>query len=110
MSLTVYSFLQRQNLYFIQAQDQIKNIYITTANRYLFIYFKTVNPIRTRIIFNDATTQQTIEKTISDKPATLHMLTTGDVNIDDEIYYQIVLIDKEGLQTRTELQKLEISK
>ncbi|OGK08463.1 hypothetical protein A2767_00875 [Candidatus Roizmanbacteria bacterium RIFCSPHIGHO2_01_FULL_35_10] len=108
VSLTAYTFLQRQNIYSIQAQDQIKNIYITSANRYLFVSFKTVLPLQSKIIFNDSTTQQTIEKNISEKPAKLHQLTTGDINIENEIYYQIVLTDEKGSQTRTELKKLEI--
>lgn len=109
VSLTAYTFLQRQNIYFIQAQDQIKNIYITSANRYLFVSFKTVLPLRSKIIFNNTTTKQTTEKILNDRPSTLHQLTTGDVNVEDEIYYQIVLIDDKGTQTRTEMKKLEIN-
>ena len=108
LSLTVYTYFQRQNIYFIQASDQIKNIYITSANRYLFISFKTVLPLRSHIVFTDVTTNQTVEKILSSKPATLHLLTTGDINIDDEIYYQIVLTDVNGAETKTEIKRLEL--
>ena len=109
LSLTAYTYFQRQNIYFIQAEDQVKNIYITTANRYLFISFKTVLPLRSHIVFTDITTNQTVEKLINSKPATFHLLTTGDINIEDEIYYQIVLTDERGNVSKSDLKKLEIN-
>ena len=108
LSLTAYSLLQRQNLYSIQAQDQIKNLYLTSSNRYLLISFKTLYPFRSKIIFRNLTTQTTTEKNISEEAKTLHILTTGDINLDEEIYFQIVLTDKNGNESRSEMRKLEI--
>ncbi len=103
VSLLAYSYWQKQNLNFIQAQDMIKNIYLTTSDRYLFISFKTLVPLRSRITFTDATTNQTIEKNISGEPSTFHQLTTADVNIKDTIYYQIILTDEKGWVTKWDI-------
>ena len=108
VSLLAYTYWQNQNINYIQAQDLIKNIYQTTSNRYLFISFKTLLPLKSRLIFTDATSGQTIEKIVNSKPSTFHQLTTADVNIEDEIYYQIILTDEKGRETRTEMKRLEI--
>ena len=108
VSLTAYTYWQSRNIYFIQAQDMIKNLYITTTNRYLFVSFKTLLPLRSRVVFTDVTTNQTIDKTLNSRPATIHQLTTADVKFEDEIYYQIVLNDDKGRETRTEMKRLEI--
>lgn len=110
LSLAAYTYFQKQNIYFIQAQDQIKNIYITSSNRYLLISFKTIVPLKSRVIFTDKTSNQITEKVISPNPVTMHLLSTGDINLEDEVYYQIVLTDKNGAESRTEIKKLEINK
>lgn len=109
ISLITYSDWQRQNIYRIQAEDMIQKIFVTTSNRYLFISFKTLSPLKSRIIFTDLTTNQTVEKIMTGKMETFHQLTTADVNIEDEIYYQIILTDEKGRETKTEMKKLEIN-
>lgn len=109
ISLLTYSAWQKQNIYRIQAEDLVQNIFVTTSNRYLFISFKTLLPLRSRIIFTDTTTKQKIEKVISSKAATFHQLTTADVNIENDIYYQIILTDEKGRETKTEIKRLEVN-
>lgn len=108
ISLLTYSDWQRQNIYQIQAEDMIQKIFITTSNRYLFLSFKTLLPLKSRIIFTDLTTNQTVEKIMAGKIETFHQLTTADVNIEDEIYYQIILTDEKGRETKTDTKRLEI--
>lgn len=108
VSLLTYTYWQTQNIYSIQAQDLVRDVYITSSNRYLFISYKTRLPLRSRVIFTDTTSQETIEKIASVELSTFHQLTTADVNIEDEIYYQIVLNDEKGRETRTEMKKLEV--
>lgn len=108
VSLMTYTYFQKQNIANIQAQELIKSLYLSTSNRYLFISFKTLLPLKSKVIFNDSSNNQTLEKEISGQPATFHQLTTSDVNIEDEIYYQIILTDEKGRETRTEMKRLEI--
>ncbi len=108
ISFTTFVYLQQQNISRIQAQDLIKNLYITSSNRYLFISFSTTTPTKSKILFIDKTNNQTIEKIIKGEPATYHQLTTSDVNIQDEIHYQIILIDERGNETKTEVKRLSL--
>lgn len=108
LGFTAYIYWQQQGVSHIQAQDLVKNLYITTSNRYLFVSFKTEIPIKSRIIFTDQTTNQTIDKVISSEPKAFHQLTTTDVNFEDEIYYQIILMDDSGKELKTGVKRLEI--
>lgn len=108
VSLLTYTYWQTQNIYNIQAQDLVKDLYLTSSNRYLFISYKTRLPLRSRVVFTNTTTNQTIEKIVSSELSTFHQLTTADVNIEDEIYYQIVLNDEKGRETKTEIRKLDV--
>ncbi|MBI4225725.1 zf-TFIIB domain-containing protein [Candidatus Roizmanbacteria bacterium] len=111
VSLITYLYWQKQNISsYIQAQDLIKNLYLTTSNRYLFISFKTLIPLRSRIIFTVTSTNETVNKVVSGELTTFHQLTTADVNIEDEIYYQIVLRDEKGRETRTEMKRIDFTK
>jgi len=89
-----------------QASNIIKNITFSKSGRYLMVFFKTQTPFATKIIFQDLTTNSQIEKTINQTPTTIHQLTTGDLNVEDEIIYQIVLTNKQGVETKTEFDKL----
>lgn len=91
-----------------QATDLIKKIYISKSDRYLFISFKTDTQFRSEIIFTDITTGGKIMKTISNNPTNLHYLTTGDVNLDNEVFYQLILINDKGKIIKTDSKKLEI--
>lgn len=108
MSFTTFVYWQQQNISNIQAQDLIRNLYITTSGRYLLISFKTAALVRSKIIFTDITTNLKIEKIVSSEPKDYHQLTTSDVNLEDEIYYQIILTDEKGRETKTDVRKLEI--
>lgn len=108
VSFTAILYLQKQNIYQIQAKDMIKNLFLTTSNQYLFVSFKTSLPVRSRIVFTNRTTSQTIEKIINSQPTTDHRLTTTDIKLGDEIYYQIILSDEKGRETKTEMKLLEL--
>lgn len=92
--------------YRASASDLIKKIYISKSGRYLFLSFKTKTPFKSEIIFDDKTTGIKIKKIISQEPTTFHYLTTGDVNSEDEIFYQIILTDEKGKEIKTERKKL----
>lgn len=102
-----YVVLQKST-YKIGAKDAIKNLYITRSNRYLFLSFKTAVSARSKVYFFDVTVNQTIQKIINSEPETTHLLTTSSLELDHEIYYQIILTFKDGKETKTELKKLEI--
>ncbi len=108
LSFTTFTYWQQQNISRIQAQDLVKNIYIRKSNRYLLISFKTPIALKSRIIFQNATTNQTIEKVISDKTTEFHELITSDINTQDEVFYQIILEDAGGKQTKTEVKRLTL--
>lgn len=109
ISLATYTIWQKQNISNIQAYELIKNTYITSSNRYLFIYFKTVIPLKSRIIFTDLTANKISEKIIKGEPSSYHQLTTADINLDDEILYEIILTDAKGRETRTEVERLKLN-
>jgi len=91
-----------------QAIDLITKINFTRSGRYLMVFFKTKSSFQSKIIFEDRSLNIKLEKTINQKPATIHQLTTGDLNLDDEIWYQIVLTDNRGEEIKIELKKLLI--
>lgn len=92
-----------------QAKDLITSVTASKSGRYLFVYFKTSQPLRSDIIFFDATLNTTVRKNVSEKPAVTHQLTTGDIALEDIIYYQIVLIDKNGRETMIERVRLTLN-
>lgn len=92
-----------------QAQDLINKVNFTTSTdkHYLFVYFSTLVPVKSTIIFFDETTNQTITKIISgDNIKSIHNLTVGDLNLEHQLSYQIILIDEKG--TRVQLEKKEL--
>lgn len=99
------TFLNRFS-YQSQASDLIKKVYISTSGQYLFISFKTDGLFKSEVVFQDRTQHRFIRKIISEQPNDLHMLTTADVEFRDDVYYQIVLTDREGKIVETEFNKL----
>ncbi len=89
-----------------QASNLIKKISISKSGRYLLIFFKTPTPFQSKIIFQNLTSNLQIEKIINPSPKNIHQLTTGDLNLEDEILYQIVLTNKQGVESKTEMKKL----
>jgi len=59
-------------------------------------------------VFEDKTTGKKTVKPVSEKPNTLHYITTGDINLKNEVFYKIILIDEVGEKTETTKQKLDI--
>lgn len=90
-----------------QASNLIKKISISKSGRYLLIFFKTQTPFQSKVIFQDLTTNSQIEKIINQTPSKIHQLTTGDLNLEDEILYQIVLTDSKGKEIKTNLKTVK---
>src|SRR3989338_1532827 len=108
LSLATYLYWQNQYAYKIEAEDLIKNNYVTVSSRYLFFTFTTDLPLKSKIVLSDKTTGQTIAKIINLEPDTFHQLITSEININNEIYYQIIIFDERGREGRTEMKRLEI--
>jgi hypothetical protein len=89
-----------------QASDLIKSVTLSKSGRYLFIFFKTPTPFKSRIIFQDLTVNKQTEKIINSSPATSHQLTTGDLNLEDQILYQIILTNSKGVEIKTDIKKI----
>lgn len=101
-------FFQKQNLTGSQAQDVVKQVYITHSGRYVFISFTTVTPVSSGITFIDKTINAVNYQVVSGQPKTIHTLTTANLNLKDDLYYQIQLINSQGNTIETDVNKLEI--
>lgn len=104
-ALVNYTFFQK-GLAPASAHDLVKKVYLSRSGPYLFIFFKTQTPFRSKIIFEDRTEKKTVIKIISGEAKTIHQLTTADLNLENEIYYQIVLTDERGKEVKTEKKKM----
>jgi len=106
--LTAMSTFTNKNIQQSQAHDLIKKVYITTSpdKHYVFIYFSTVVPVKSQITFSDITTGTEKTKTVSSAPQNTHSLTTGDLDLNHDLWYQITLTDSDGNIVRLEKQKL----
>lgn len=105
---TTYWTVNRPRTTTTQAEDIIQNLSITRSERYVFVYFKTSQAYRSRIVLEDRTTGVTTIKQLQETPAEIHSLTTGDISTEDEIYYSIILTDKNGDEVRTGMKRLSI--
>lgn len=91
-----------------QAQDIIRNSYISRSGVYMFFSFQTTKPMRSRLSIEDKTTDSVIMKNIATKPQTMHTLTVSGLILQDELYYQIILIDTQGREIKTEWKRLNV--
>lgn len=103
-----FNSIQKKQINKSQAQDLINKINISTSGPYLFISFRTGIPLYSEIVFEDKTTGKKTVKSVSEKPNTLHYITTGDINLKNEVFYKIILIDEVGEKTETTKQKLDL--
>jgi len=101
------SFINRFSQY-TQASDLITKINFARSGRYLMVFFKTKIPVSSKIIFEDRTVNSKVEKIINQQLSTIHQLTTGDLNLENEIWYQIILIDQQAKETKTDFKQLNI--
>jgi len=90
------------------ASDLIKKFKLYQLKHYILIFFKTDQEFSSKIIFKDENENKIFEKNISSQPTNTHQITTGDLNLTHNIFYQIVLIDKNGKELKTEWKKLEL--
>ncbi len=100
-----YTYFQKA-LNQANASDLIKKLYLSRSANYLFLFFKTEKPFRSKVIFQDATDKKIIKKILSPQPKTIHQLTTTEINLENDIYYQIVLTQENGLEIKTEVKRL----
>lgn len=103
-SRTVY--FQGNSIGSTQAHDLIKKIYASKSGQYIFVSFTTQIPVTSEIVFRDATNGKVVKKEGSTNYATAHYITTGNLNPNDNIYYTIVLKDKNGKEIWMEEKKL----
>ncbi len=102
--------LQKTSSYQSQASDLLKKVEISINGHYLFISFQTTSPLRSQVIFVDKTKYISLEKTISQSPTTVHSGIITNLDPGDEIYYQIILYDKNAVPIKTGERKLELGK
>lgn len=93
-----------------QASPIIKKVDFYRSSRLLLVFFKTEVPFISKIIFFDKTINQEIIKTVSETPKTTHQITVSDLNLNNDLWYQIVLIESNGREIKTELKKLIMNK
>lgn len=79
-----------------QAEEIVQRVYLKRSSIYLFLSFVTQQPVASRVVFQDKTTGETIEKDINDEPATFHQITVSNLDTHDEMYYYLILTDKTG--------------
>jgi hypothetical protein len=109
IAATIFSrsiYFQNNSIGSTQAQDIIKKTYVTKSGQYIFVSFTTQIPVTSLVLFKDITTGKTIIKTAMTNFTTAHYLTTGDFNPNDEIFYTIIIKDKNGMEVRNEEKKL----
>ena len=109
VSVSIFTgyILQQGNISQTQAQNLIKKVYISVTGQYVFVSFNTEIPMTSIIAFKNIDTGVVTTKTISEELKTFHHIATGDINPNDNIYYQIQLKDNKGNVIKTETKKLE---
>lgn len=102
-----FNTIQNNTATQFQASDLIKNMSIRSSGRFIFMTFQTTYPSRSQIILNDKTINKTIVKNIADKPTKTHVFTTTELNLGDEITYQLVLYTQNGATVKTPEKNLQ---
>jgi hypothetical protein len=107
---TVYSFglFTHRASRETQAQDLIKKVNISYTSPYLFISFRTTTPATSVIVFRNLSRKTVVTKTLSSTFSTLHFLSTGDINPEDEVYFQIICLNEKGQEIKTEERRLSL--
>lgn len=91
-----------------QAQDVIKNVNVTQSAQLVLISFRSQIPLTTKIIFVDRTINKITQLTVSSTPKILHFVSTSEVNPENEVYFQIVGVDDQGREIKTDGTRLKI--
>jgi Zn-finger nucleic acid-binding protein len=106
LSLTVFSNLKNPNLPTTKAEDIVQNVNFSLSEGYLVINFKTSSPVTSSIVIEDQTLGIKTTKDISPALSVLHYTVIKEVNPQDQLYYQLVLKDKKGVETVTEKKRI----
>lgn len=92
-----------------RATELITNIEIRASGSLVLISFKTAVPAQSKIVFKESVSGQVIENVITTKLQTFHQLTTGELDLSQDIYYQIFVYDLEAQEVgRSDEVKLNI--
>ncbi len=102
LSLTVLSNLTNRSLQSTQAENIVGHVSFTHEGRYLFVNFTTDTEYLTSILIHDKTDNTTVINPISTVPAKLHYATLTNVNPQHEVFYQIIISDGKGTDSRTD--------
>lgn len=90
------------------AEDQISNVYAKQTAEFIFFSFRTVQPYRSSVRFIDKQTGESMVRQASENFNTVHTLTIRELDINDDIYYQILLEDEHGDKVMTKETKLPV--
>jgi hypothetical protein len=60
------------------------------------VTFSTSVPAQSKIIFTESRSGRVIEKVITTSLQTSHQLTTGELDLTQDIYYQIIIYDAQA--------------
>lgn len=89
-----------------KADEMIKKVYTASDSQkhYLFFDFTTENAVTSQIKFTDRTTGKEIVKDVSSKPQKVHHLTTTELDLTHNLFYQIILSgNNPGAERKLEL-------
>lgn len=100
-------FTQQDSISQTQANNLVKKVYISISGQYVTVSFRTEIPMKSEIAFKNMETNEVVRKIISNELTTFHYITTGNINPNDNIFYQIILFDNKGNVVRTDTKKLE---
>lgn len=100
--------LNNKNISTTSAEDQISAVYAKQTSEFIFFSFRTSQKYRSSVKFIDKNTGESIIRQASENFNTVHTLTVRDLNMNDEIYYQILLEDEHGDKVTTKETKLQV--
>lgn len=103
-----YNAVQNNTARQLQASDLIKNVDIRSSGRFLFLTFQTNTAVRSQIVFNDRTIDRQIVRNVSDELTKTHVFSTTELNLGDEITYQILTYSKSGGVIKSSERKLTV--
>ncbi len=90
--------LARPTLFRPQATELIRNIESFKSGNFVLVAFTTAVPAQSKIIFTESLSGRVIEKVVSTTLQTSHQLTTGELDLTQDIYFQVVIYDGQATE------------
>jgi hypothetical protein len=109
LSFTVFSNLTNRSIQSTRADSLVGTVSFTSQGRYLFVNYTTSTPFLSSILITDKTTNTNQITPVSIKPTKLHY-TTITADTSHELFYQIILDDGRGTQTKTDEKPVSMNK